>query len=267
VLQQLHTHKMIKVEDSRFWVDHDPKGRLEQMEKDKVKRQNINIKGIIEQERAGLPAEKQAKVPKLDESNNESYAYLRSKGNMWQYDPDEVHPKLKARLYRRFDTFDKNSDGVMVMDEVLYWANRMKSLCNCTDEECESVKRALRIFFGAVGLNEEGLMRENWVEANQTFAEAERERKKHGGESIVALLGNAYYDVLDTDKNNIVSMQELKRMMNIFRVPEEAAYTFHEHADKNKDGLLQRQEMHDLFTKFWLEKYDEDYDGIYAYKY
>jgi len=262
--------KLIKIEDSRFWVDHDPKGRLEQMEQDKLKRENVDFKGMIKQERAGMSEEdiKRKGIIKLDETNNESYAYLRSVGNMYQYYPEECHTKLKARLYRRFDTFDKNSDGTMQMSEVLYWANRMKALCNCSDEDCESVKSALRIFFGGCGLSEEvGLQRENWVEANQAFAEAERERKRRGEPSIVALLGNAYYDVLDEDKDNIVSMQELKRMMNVFRVPEEAAYTFHEHADKNKDGQLQREEMHEVFTKFWLSPYDPTYDGIYAYKY
>ena len=63
------------------------------------------------------------------------------------------------------------------------------------------------------------------------FAEAERQRKKRGEKSLVALLGNAYYDVLDEDGDQKVSLPELKRMMNVFRVPEEAAYTFFLHAD------------------------------------
>ena len=116
-------------------------------------------------------------------------------------------------------------------------------------------------------MTEVGLHRENWVEANQVLAEAERERKRRDEPSLVALLGNAYYDVLDEDKDNLVSLPELKRMMNVFRVPEEAAYTFFEKADVNKDGSLQREEMHALFHKFWLEKYNPELDGIYAYKY
>ena len=66
----------------------------------------------------------------------------------------------------------------------------------------------------------------------QAFAEAERQRRARGDQSIVALLGNAYYDVLDEDGDNLVSLPELKRMMNVFRVPEEAAYTFFHYADK-----------------------------------
>ena len=155
----------------------------------------------------------------------------------------------------------------MTIDEVLNWADRMKTLCKANEEEVDQVRDAIRIFFRACGLNKEGLHRENWVEANQVFAEAERQRKTRGEQSLVALLGNAYYDVLDEDGDNLVSLPELKRMMNVFRVPEEAAYTFFEHADVDGNGQLEREEMHALFHKFWLEKYNPELDGIYAYKY
>jgi len=241
--------------------------RIQEMEDDKAEREDEWLDDMMQYERAGLSESEREGILKLDESNNVSYAYLRSKGNMWQYDPSEPHPKLKNRLYRRFDTFDKDSDGTMVITEVLYWADRMKSLCQANEDEIENVRDALRMFFEACGVTELGLKRENWVEANQAFAEAEREKRKHGEPSLVALLGNAYYDVLDEDGDNLVSLPELKRMMNVFRVPEEAAYTFFEHADVSGDGMLQREEMHALFHKFWLEKYNPELDGIYAYKY
>ena len=34
-------------------------------------------------------------IPKLDETNNWAYAYLREKGNTYQYVPEECHPALK----------------------------------------------------------------------------------------------------------------------------------------------------------------------------
>lgn len=241
--------------------------RLSEMAKDKAEREKEWLADIMVNERAGLPAEEQANIPKLTAENNLSYAYLRSKGNTWQYDPNEPHPKLKNRLYRRFDTFDKNSDNVMTIKEVLHWAERMKQMCDANEDDIEKVRLALKDFFEACGVTEAGLRRENWVEGNQVFGEAERERMRHGEPTLVARVGNAYYDVLDRDHNSLVSMAELKKMMNVFRVPEEAAYTFFQKADLNGDGKLQRNEMHSLFHKFWLERYNPDLDGIYAYKY
>lgn len=238
------------------------------MADDKAEREAEWEDDMLQYERAGLSEQEQKKIPKLDETNNISYRYLRDNGSSWQYDPHMVHPKLKNRIYRRFDTFDKNSDGVLQLQEVMYWADRMKTLCQSSDEQIASVREALRVFFTHKGATGEGVMRENWVESNRVFAEADRLREKNGERRLVAMLGDAYYDVLDTDGDGLVSLPELKRMMNIFRVPEEAAYTFFEKADKNKNGQLDREEMHELFVKFWMsEEYDPDLDGIFAYKY
>jgi len=203
----------------------------------------------------------------LNAKNNESYAYLKSIGVDWTYDPNNVHPKLHQRLYRRFDTFDLDGDNKMTLKEVLFWPDRMQQLCGANKQEIESMRKAVRILFGACGVTEEGLCREDWVEANQVFAEAERQRSKRGEESYVALLGNAYFDVLDADGDGTVGLEELKTMMRAFQVPQEAAYTFFDAADVDRNGKLEREEMHSLFHKFWLEEYDPQYDNIYAYKY
>ena len=203
----------------------------------------------------------------LDETNNESYAYLRKVGNTWKYDASEVHPMLVERLYKRFDTFDLNSDGNMSMVEVLKWPNRVLKFVPVNDEQLETMRSAIQIFFTAVGVTEEGLNREDWVEANQVFAESERERKRRAQISLVALLGNSYFDVLDANNTGTVTLEELKIMMNVFEVPEVAAYSFFYKADVNNDGYLHRQEMHDLFKKFWLEPYDPQFSDIYAGKY
>jgi len=203
----------------------------------------------------------------LNAENNESYAYLKSIGVEWTYDPNDVHPKLHERLYKRFDTFDLDGDNNMTLKEVLFWPDRMQQLVGATPEEIETMRKAVRLLFGACGVTEEGLPREDWVEANQVFAEAERQRKKRGEKSYVAILSDAYLDVLDEDGDGTVSLNELKTMMRAFQVPQEAAYTFFDAADVDRSGKLEREEMHNLFHNFWLEKYNPELDAIYAYKY
>jgi len=203
----------------------------------------------------------------LNAENNESYAYLKSIGVDWTYDPNNVHPKLRARLYRRFDTFDLDEDNRMTLREVLFWPDRMKHLIGANHEEIESLRKAVRILFGACGVTEEGLCREDWVEANQVFAEAEKWRMKRGEESLVAVLGNAYFDVIDKEGDGAVGLEELKTIMRAFQVPLEAAYTFFDAADVDKSGRLEREEMYKLNHKFWLEEYDPQYDAIFAYRY
>ena len=102
--------------------------------------------------------------------NHESYRYLASIGSTWKYNPDKVHPKLVERLYKRFDTFDLNSDGVMQMELLMLWPERVREFVTTTDEQMERLRSAIQMFFRSVGVSEEGLKREDWVEGNQVFA-------------------------------------------------------------------------------------------------
>ena len=204
----------------------------------------------------------------IDQSVNESYKYLRSVGNTWEFDVEKLHPKMLSRLYKRFDTFDLDCDDTMTMEEVLYWPDRMRQLVNATDDQVEKMREAVKTFFLHKGVDPvEGLKRENWVEANRVFAEAERERTRRGEASLIALLSNAYYDVLDDDGDGTVDVDELKTMMKAFDVPQEAAYCFFEKADIDKSGKLERPELVNLFRKFWMSTYDSQWDGVYGYKY
>jgi len=242
--------------------------RLEEMAIDIAEREDELVGDLMQFERAGLSKKEQAKIPKLDETNNPCYAYLRSHGNMWKYDPTKYEPRYKARLYRRFDTFDKDSDGFMLLSEVLLWADRMRSICDTDEMEVENVRNALDTYFSMYGLRMPGgLHRENWCEAHITMGEASKERMKQGDPIPMKYLAKSYFDVIDEDDNGVLNMQELRNMMNVFRVPEESAYTFFERADADKNGLLEMEEMHKLFWAFWFEEYDETMDNIFAYKY
>jgi len=245
--------------------------RMEELALDMAEREDErNRRGdLMEFERAGLPEEEQAKVRKLDETNNPCYAYLRANGNMWQYDPAEYPPRYKARLYRRFDTFDKDHDGAMSINEVLQWADRMRFICFTDESEIERVRTALDTYFTMYGLrNPGGLCRENWVEAHIVMGEATKERIKNGDPIPMKFMAESYFDVIDEDDDGTVDMQELKDMMNIFRVPEEAAYPFFEFADTDRNGVLEVDEMHELFYRFWFTDYmNEELDGVFGYKY
>merc|ERR1719309_1520792 len=100
---------------------------------------------------------------------------------MWKFEIEDMHPKQITRLYKRFDTFDLDSDGRMDMDEILYWPDRMRQLVNATDEQVDKMRDAVRTFFFNKGVDPvNGLKREDWAEANRVFAEAERERERRG---------------------------------------------------------------------------------------
>jgi len=242
--------------------------RMDELAMDMAERELERSESLDKYERAYLPADEQRLIPKLNASNNLCYKYLRDNGSDWEYNPKDFDDRYKARLYRRFDTFDKDSDGIMTIDEVMSWADRMKLVCDTNDTEVEKVRQALYTYFSTYGLSKNGLQRENWVEAHCTMGAATFLRRKKKDTVLMETLANAYFEVLDEDDDGYLDMEELKKMMNVFRVPEEAAYPFFEFADKNQDGKLENSEMHKLFMEFWFDQpYNADLDGIFAYKY
>jgi len=201
----------------------------------------------------------------INAQNNTSHAYLKSIDHGWTYDMNNVHPNLLERLHKRFDTLDSNGKNTVTLKQVLFSADRMRRLVGASDKEVENMKKAVRIFFAASGVTEKGLGREDWVEAHQVFAEAEKERRKRGEQSLVALLTNVYFDVLDKNGDGTLGLEELRILMEAFQVPREAAGTFFDAADVDKDSRLERGEIHEFFHKFWLEPCDSKHEPVNAH--
>jgi len=199
----------------------------------------------------------------LNAQNNESHAYLKSIDHEWTYNINNVHPKLLERLNNRYDTLDLDGKKKGTLMQILFSPDRMKELVGASDKEVKRMRIAVCTFFKACGVTEKGLGREDWVEAHQVFAEAERARRKRGEESLIASLTNVYFDVLDKNGDGTLSLDELKVLISAFQIPQEAAYTVFDAADVDKCGRLERDEMHDLFHKFWLESYNPKYESFY----
>jgi hypothetical protein len=194
----------------------------------------------------------------INAQNNSSHAYLKSIDHEWTYERNKVHPKLLENLHKRIDKLDLGGKNKVMLKQVLFSPDRMKQLVRASDEDVEKMRKAIRIFFGACGVTEKGLGREDWVEAHQVFAEAEREKRKRGEQSLIAESTNVFFDVLDTNGDGTVGLIELKTLMRAFQVPQEAACTFFDAAAVDMSDRLERNEIHDLLHKFWLEPHDPE---------
>lgn len=201
----------------------------------------------------------------LNAQNNASYAYLESIDLGFSYDPNDVHPKLHERLYRCFDTFILDGEKMTLM-KVLQWPDRLNLLSDANDEEIEKMNNAIRILCRALSVTEEGLCREDWVEAIQVFAEAERQRRRRGEQSLICLLGDACFDLLDEEFDGTVGIEELKIIMRSLQIPQEGSYIFFNAANVDESERLEREEIYDSFHNLWLEPYDPKYDYLYHNK-
>jgi len=200
----------------------------------------------------------------ISAQNNASHAYLKSIDHEWAYDMSNVNPKLLERLHKRFDTLNLDGKNRVTLKQVLYSPDRMRQLVGASDQEVEKMRKAVHIFFGACGVTEKGLGRDDWVEAHQVFAQAETEKRKRGEESLVASITNVYFDVLDKSGDGTVGLEELKILMRAFQVPQEAAYTFFDAANVDTSDRLERDEMHDILHNFWVDPVDSKQESVYV---
>jgi len=201
----------------------------------------------------------------LNSQNNASYAYLESIDHGFSYEPHDVHSKVHERLYLCFDAFVPKGEKMTLM-KVLQLPDRLMLLSGANDVEVEKMNNAIRILCRAFSVTEEGLCREDWVEASQVFAEAERQRRRRGEQSLVDLLGDACFDLVDEEYDGTVGIEELKLIMKSLQIPQEASYIFFTVGNVDKSERLEREEIYDSFHNLWLEPYDPKYDYLYGNK-
>jgi len=193
-------------------------------------------------------------------NNNESYAYLKKHNHDWSYDPLDVHSQVHEKLEKRFDEFDVDGDGVIQKSEIMSWPERVQSTLKVDMSlgMMDTIHSFLLVssvesFFGSIGITEEGLNKEDWVEAYHAFYQAEILRLGKGDTQKTVSLANAFFDVIDVNNDEVVDMEEFRVLFQAWGLPNIAAYTFFDDADVDKDALLTREEMQELFRDFWLK--------------
>ena len=162
-------------------------------------------------------------MPTLDHTTNECYRYLKSCDKTWTFCPSMLSDTLKLHLESKFDSFDPESEGILTHDQILRRLENVDSLSRISDEKKAELRLRLLSFLKNCGLDECGIRRENWVEANACLAEAERERRKRGLSRHHLLLEVEYSKILgDTCTNNDVIT--IIQSLNPFYVEEDQDY-------------------------------------------
>jgi len=104
------------------------------------------------------------------------------------------------------------------------------------------------------------------VEASQVFVEAERQRRRRGEQSLIALLGDACFDLFDEEYDGTVGIEELKLIMRSLQIPEEASYISFNFSNLDQSERLEREEIYESFHNLWLEPYDPKYEYLHGNK-
>ena len=164
--------------------------------------------------------------------------------------------EFQKRCLNGFDQADRNKNRVLTMPEVLQYAETLKALTGKTDAEVEPLRDCLREFYGAMGVNNEGVRREVWVENSAIFVARELERIEAGEKPVIRHLLDTFFGLVDLNKDDWLSPAEFAIFCKCFEWPEDIVPTFFAAADTNGNGKLEWEEFYNVVISFWY-KVDE----------
>ena len=174
-----------------------------------------------------------------------------------------TNPKFKERVLAYFDQADKNKDGLLLMSEVLEFAENAKKLTGKNDAEMESLRETLREFYGRCGVTETGIKRDDWVEHLGSFAVEDLKMMKEEGseKTLMYKVNRAWFDTFDINKDGVLSKDEFVKIGQCSGLGDAYAAIFAT-ADTNHNGFIEWDEYFNLMCKFWFElEQDNMYGG------
>ena len=175
------------------------------------------------------------------------------------------NPKFQERVLMYFDQADRNHDKLLLMSEVLEYAETLKKLTNMEDAKIEPLRDVLREFYGQCGVTEKGAKREDWVELVSISVAKDIERMKNGGKEsmLIYKFCRTWFDALDLNKDGVLDKEEFMNYSKCFGREEANSYLFGM-ADVDKNGTVEWDEYFNLILKFWYEIEEGNIDQMYG---
>jgi hypothetical protein len=144
---------------------------------------------------------------------------------------------------RKISTFvvrvDLNKDGIISIDEFEWMADRYLALGQTSQEESAKLRATLRKIWATYF---EEPSKDQPVTA-KVYCEALR---KFGKQKLVDVVNNFFpyfFNVVDTDNDGKISVEEYRQFLDIFGMDPTHADESFEKLDTNRDGILTRDEF------------------------
>ena len=152
-------------------------------------------------------------------------------------------PEWIEKMKMRFAMLDLNNDGLHSNADVAIAAKRIAAYQN----QGEEAEKRYFIILQAVTLAEDrGVTEEEFVQKLKNFV-SQPHAKEH-----VKELADTVFDVIDANKNGVISYDEYVQFHSILNASQKIIDTFFKAADTNKDGIIDRSEIQASYAKYFF---------------
>ncbi|XP_031565692.1 aequorin-1-like [Actinia tenebrosa] len=175
------------------------------------------------------------------------------------------NPIWVKRVEGLFDTMDVNGNGLLSISEILKWADNLEKACKATPKEIKSLREALQMMWGVVGLVPGvELDKKQFVKGFNRLAKGELKRHAEHKTTLHNRQNNAFFDVIDVNNDGTVSLDEVKTMMKACNYDEDAAEAWFNAADTNRDGRIDRNELNKVEFEYWFSNPQPSNKGLFG---
>ena len=172
---------------------------------------------------------------------------------------------FQQRWLNIFDMGDKNKDGLLTMDEILEYADRLQQLTNKSDKEIHPLRESMRKHWkGMMDEDEDFAARGNWVKNVSYLAAKELDRIGKKEPTQMQEWSGIFFGLVDLNHDNTLSPDEFAIFCKCFGFPDDMVDDFFTVADTNKNGKLEWDEFYNVLFDFWYKGGEGDVAKLYG---
>ena len=164
------------------------------------------------------------------------------------------------RMRDIFEHLDFNKNGYLSVEDWTIWIDNIQRDINPDPALVEILRQKMTEYCAGIGLTPGvQLTQDEFVEKFANFAAAEKARHDRGEQPLLFKLNEAWYDVVDINRNGSLSLEEYSKVMSACNFAASSAFMV---LDKNRDGRVERSELNEQQYKFWFSVEDAHLEGM-----
>ena len=143
----------------------------------------------------------------------------------------------------RFTLLDVDKNGVVDTEDVAIVA---KNLAAYRKQGSDEEKHYFQVIKDTSLVDEKGVSEEEFVERAKNFVSQPDAKER------VKVLVDALFNIMDDNKDGLISYEEFLDFYKSFNVPQEAIDMIFKDADANGDGVIDYSETYEISAKFYF---------------
>lgn len=178
------------------------------------------------------------------------------------------NPTWAHRLTEVFAQLDTNKNGYISLEDYELWVNNLNKAVKPASHLIATLQDRMEKYCAGLGLvRGKQLSKNDYLKAFAALAVSEGPKWLAGKETLFTSLCDSMFDVVDTNHDGTVTLDEWKTFVTALNFDASAADDTFNLVDKDKNGKVERKELNDYMFKFWLTLDDSDSKGMYGKRY